>query len=63
MGRLRANFARLGNPMQDCHLRKEPDIVPRNVSPTYDGQHGAGGFLDSASDPRNDSAFARQSDN
>jgi hypothetical protein len=25
MGRLRANFARLGNPMQDCHLWKEPD--------------------------------------
>ena len=23
MGRLRANFTRLGNPMQDCHLRKE----------------------------------------
>ena len=31
MGRLRANFARLGNPMQDCHLRKEPalrDFLP-----------------------------------
>ena len=26
MGRLRANFARLGNPMQDCHLRKEPAL-------------------------------------
>ena len=26
MGRLRANFARLGNPMQDCHLRKEPTL-------------------------------------
>ena len=25
MGRLRANFARLGNPMQDCHLWKGPD--------------------------------------
>ena len=36
MGRLRANFARLGNPMQDCHLRKEPDcsscavLLPRS---------------------------------
>ena len=28
MGRLRANFARLGNPMQDCHLRKEPALRP-----------------------------------
>ena len=27
MGRLRANFARLGNPMQDCHLRKEPNAA------------------------------------
>ena len=27
MGRLRANFARLGNPMQDCHLRKEPNVT------------------------------------
>ena len=27
MGRLRANFARLGNPMQDCHLRKEPYVT------------------------------------
>ena len=26
MGRLRADFARLGNPMQDCHLRKEPAL-------------------------------------
>ena len=26
MGRLRANFARLGNPMQDCHLGKEPAL-------------------------------------
>ena len=26
MGRLMANFARLGNPMQDCHLRKEPTL-------------------------------------
>ena len=26
MGRLRANFARFGNPMQDCHLRKEPAL-------------------------------------
>ncbi len=26
MGRLRANFARLGNPMQDCHLWKEPTL-------------------------------------
>ena len=26
MGRLRAYFARLGNPMQDCHLRKEPAL-------------------------------------
>ena len=26
MGSLRANFARLGNPMQDCHLRKEPAL-------------------------------------
>jgi hypothetical protein len=26
MGRLRANFARLGNPMQDCHLWKEPAL-------------------------------------
>ena len=25
MGRLRDNFARLGNPMQDCHLVKEPN--------------------------------------
>ena len=23
MGKLRANFARLDNPMQDCHLGKE----------------------------------------
>ena len=27
MGRLRANFARLGNPMQDCQLRKEPYVT------------------------------------
>gem|GEM_PF-6652553 len=27
MGRLRANFARLGNPMQDCHLWKEPYVT------------------------------------
>ena len=27
MGRLRANFARLGNPMQNCHLRKEPYVM------------------------------------
>ena len=27
MGRPRANFARLGNPMQDCHLRKEPYVT------------------------------------
>ena len=26
MGRLRANFSRLGNPMQDCQLRKEPAL-------------------------------------
>ena len=26
MGRLRANFARLGNPMQDCHLWKEATL-------------------------------------
>ena len=27
MGRLRANFARLGNPMQDCHQWKEPYVT------------------------------------
>ncbi len=27
MGRLWVNCARLGNPMQDCHLGKEPDIT------------------------------------
>ena len=27
MGRLRANCARLDNPMQDFHLRKEPDVT------------------------------------
>ena len=36
MGRLRANFARLGNPMQDCHLRKEPYVTcfPSRLSPS-----------------------------
>ena len=29
----RANFARLGNPMQDCHLRKEPNYVLSFLSP------------------------------
>ena len=33
MGRLRANFARLGNPMQDCHLRKEPAL--RDCLPAF----------------------------
>ena len=32
MGRLRANIARLGNPMQDCHLGKEPAL---RESPSY----------------------------
>ena len=27
MGRLRANIARLGNPMQDCHQWKEPYVT------------------------------------
>ena len=26
MGRLGAYLAQLGNPMQDCHLRKEPAL-------------------------------------
>ena len=35
MGRLRANFARLGNPMQDCHLGKEPALrISRSPSDT-----------------------------
>ncbi len=39
MGRLRANFARLGNPMQDCHQRKEPALraflfLPDSVIPS-----------------------------
>ena len=33
MGRLRANIARLGNPMQDCHLWKGPDCSSRAVLP------------------------------
>jgi hypothetical protein len=35
MGRLRANFARLGNPMQDCHLRKEPYVTGFTSHPVY----------------------------
>ena len=35
-------------------LGKEPNIVPGNVSPTYDGDHSAERFLDSS---RNDRAF------
>ncbi len=39
MGRLRANFARLGNPMQDCHLRKEPYVTGFTlVSPVLLGE-------------------------
>ena len=53
MGRLRTNFARLGNPMQDCHLRKEPTLRSMLWGIGV-GQHGAGRFLDSA---RNDRAF------
>ena len=33
MGRLRANFARLGNPMQDCHLGKEPHVTCFPIHP------------------------------
>ena len=33
MGRLRANFARLGNPMQDCHLGKEPNVMCFPIRP------------------------------
>ena len=33
MGRLRANFARLGNPMQDYHLGKEPCVTLYAVRP------------------------------
>ncbi len=33
MGRLRVNFARLGNPMQDCHLGKEPAL--RAILPAF----------------------------
>ena len=38
-------------------LRKEPDIVPGNVSPTYDGDHSAGRFGGSA---RNDNRAAER---
>lgn len=33
MGRLREGFARLGNPMQDYHLGKEPDSSTGAVVP------------------------------
>ena len=33
MGRLRANFARLGNPMQDCHLGKELNVTCFPIRP------------------------------
>ena len=34
MGRLRANFAQLDNPMQDYHLRKEPALRAFLPAPT-----------------------------
>ena len=38
MGRLRANFARLGNPMQDCHLRKEPYVTGMPLVSPFDAK-------------------------
>ena len=56
MGRLWANFARLGNPMQDCHLRKEPAL--RSILWSHwRGAHGGGRFRGSA---RNDNRAAKQ---
>lgn len=52
MCRLRANFARLGNPMQDCHLGKEPDSSADTVIVTTGGLHGGGRFLDFARNDR-----------
>lgn len=35
MGRLSANFARLDNPMQDCHLGKKPHNSSHTAAPYY----------------------------
>ena len=56
MGRLRANFARLGNPMQDCHLRKEPCVTFYAVRPLGWNSMVRGDFGASLRYARNDSS-------
>ena len=42
-------FARLGNPMQDCHQRKEPALRSMLWGQWSEEEHGGRRFLDSAS--------------